>query len=42
VAGLGRQPRQLQRLVGGDAAGYPEQDAGHRPGPAIGAATYAR
>ena len=34
VARLGRQPRELERLVGGDAAAHAEKDAGHRSGPA--------
>ena len=32
VAGAGREPRELERLVGGDPAAYAEQDAGHRGG----------
>ena len=34
VARLGRQARELERLVGGDAAAYAEQDAGHLRRPA--------
>ena len=30
VAGLGGQPRELERLVGGDPAGDAEEDARHR------------
>jgi hypothetical protein len=28
---LGGEARQLKRFEGGDAAGHPEQDAGHEP-----------